>query len=140
MCQGCSPMADRKQREMAENTSQPPKTCPQSPSSRWAHSPAVLLLPQTAWPNGDQAFHTGAGEEGVTFIVKPRHGAMCGRFQSIQTPLLLLLFRDRISLCSLDALELILYTRLASNSQRYTFLCLLSTGIKDMCHHSPASI
>ena len=40
---------------------------------------------------------------------------------------------------TLVVLELILQTRLASNSQRSAWLCLLSAGIKGVRHHRPAS-
>ena len=36
---------------------------------------------------------------------------------------------------ALAVLELSLQTRLASNSQTYSCLCLLSDGTKDMYHH-----
>ena len=44
-------------------------------------------------------------------------------------------FWDRVSLSVLVVLELTLYSRLASNSQKYACLCFPSAGTKDMCHH-----
>lgn len=41
---------------------------------------------------------------------------------------------------ALPVLELALQSRLASNSQRSTSLCLLSTGIKGICHHCPVLV
>ena len=40
---------------------------------------------------------------------------------------------------ALAVLELTLYTRLATNSQRSTCLCLPSAGIKAVCHHSDST-
>lgn len=48
-------------------------------------------------------------------------------------------FFETIFLCfTLAVLELAQYTRLSSNSQISTYLCLLSTGIKSLLHHHPA--
>lgn len=43
---------------------------------------------------------------------------------------------DRVSLYSPNSLELDMYNRLASKSQRSTFFCLLNAGSKGMCHHA----
>lgn len=52
----------------------------------------------------------------------------------------LFVFKTEYLCVVLTALELALYTRLVSNSQRSTCLSLPSAGIKGMCHHCLASI
>jgi hypothetical protein len=51
--------------------------------------------------------------------------------------LFVLFFETQGSLCSLAALELALYTRLASDSEIHLF-CLLSAGIKGVNRHHQA--
>ena len=51
----------------------------------------------------------------------------------------LFLFKPCFLYVVLVVLELSLSTRLASDSQRSTFLFLLSAGIKGMCHHNLAN-
>lgn len=46
------------------------------------------------------------------------------------------IFETRSLCTTLSGLELIVYNKLISNSQRSTFLCLPSTEIKDMCYHA----
>lgn len=56
------------------------------------------------------------------------------------------IFGDRVSICStgwtgthyvaLAGLKLTMQTRLAQNSQSWACLCLLSAGMKGMCHHT----
>jgi hypothetical protein len=44
-------------------------------------------------------------------------------------------FLEKWFLCvAMAVLELVLYTSLATNSQKSTCLCLLTAGIKGMCH------
>jgi hypothetical protein len=49
-------------------------------------------------------------------------------------------YRDKVSLCSLGFPGNCSVDRPASASQRSTCLCLLSAGIKGMGHHHPAPI
>jgi hypothetical protein len=49
-------------------------------------------------------------------------------------------FKDTVSMCLLGVTELAMLTRLLSNSQRSTCLCLPSAGVKGVCHHAWPSV
>jgi hypothetical protein len=85
------------------------------------HSSALLdsCMP-TQWPGSGP--HTGAGE----WLQSLWSAVLSSSLWGLETGFL----------CgALAVLELTLQTRLASNSQRFTCLCLSSAGIKGVCHH-----